>query len=264
MQAEETGRRLQIRIVPTFGGATAAREHAHLRAEVACAGHRERALLEWGDRARAAAVAEYVKHEYRVQYMETDFPHLALVEEAGITYFFEFDDASESTSGGTKKTKLVLTDTPGNGPSRGAPLPFVEGHTTEGRKDFVTKVRVTTHVRSGHFAVRDFDFRLKPDYKLFQEHKDGIDRELKPTLSVPARLLLGRVRARAAGGRHRASTSRTKTTAKGAPAWLSRQSARVAGSSASRPTRSISRPARRSWSSCTRAKTWRRSCSSRA
>ncbi|MBL8739810.1 MAG: type VI secretion system tip protein VgrG, partial [Myxococcales bacterium] len=172
VQAEDTAlSTYAIRIVPTFWRATL-RENMRIFELKTLPDIVKEVLLEWEIEPEMRLSAEYVKHEYRVQYMETDFAFISrLLEEAGITYFFEFQE---------QKTKMVLTDTPGNGPSRaGGPLPFVEGHTTEGRRDFVTKVKVTTHVRSGHFAIRDFDFRLKPDYKLFQEHKDGIDRELK-------------------------------------------------------------------------------------
>ncbi len=128
-------------------------------------------LAEWQIEATLRLSATYVKHEYRIQYMETDFAFISrLLEEAGITYYFEFEET---------KTKLVLTDDVGGGPARdGGPLPFVEGHTHEGRKDFVTKVRVLTDVRAGHTSLRDFDFRLKPDYQLVKEHKLGVDREL--------------------------------------------------------------------------------------
>jgi type VI secretion system secreted protein VgrG len=170
IQAEQTGlSTYAVRIVPTLWR-LGLRSNCRIFERMALPDIVEAILAEWQIEPERRLTQQYVKHEYRVQYMETDFAFVSrLLEEAGITYFFELE--------GTK-TKLVLTDDVGKGPARdGGPLPFVEGHTHEGRRDFATKVRATTHVRAGHVSIRDFDFRLRPDYQLLQEHKDGIDRE---------------------------------------------------------------------------------------
>lgn len=172
IQAEETGLSTYlIRIAPTFFR-TQLRVNARIFERVTLPDIVKTVLAEWEIEPELRLSAQYVKHEYRVQYNETDFAFVSrILEEAGITYFFEFQES---------QTKMVLTDNPGNGPSRaGGPLPFVEGHTFEGRQDFVTKVKLTSRVRTGQYTIRDFDFRLKPDYKLIQDHKDGIERELK-------------------------------------------------------------------------------------
>lgn len=171
VQAEETGLSTYlVRIVPVLWR-TQLRVNCRIFERATLPEIVQQVLGEWQIDSVLRLTGEYVKHEYRVQYMETDFAFISrLLEEAGITYLFEFDE---------KKTHLVLTDNVGGGAEReGGPLPYVEGHTHEGRKDFATQARVTTHVRTGHVSIRDFDFRLRPDYQLVQEHKDGVDKEL--------------------------------------------------------------------------------------
>ncbi len=106
----------------------------------------------------------YPRLELRAQYGESDHAFLCrLLEEAGISYFFE--DHVE------KGSLLRLDDHPHNGDHRaGGPLPFVEspGQAQAAELDFLTQVRVGHEVSPGRFTVRDFDFR-NPAYPLFAE-----------------------------------------------------------------------------------------------
>jgi type VI secretion system secreted protein VgrG len=131
-------------------------------------------LKEWEIEPDSRLTEVYIKHEYRLQYMETDFAFISrTLEEAGITYFYEFQPGDEETP---PKTKLVLSDAPGKAPPREAPIDYVDIETLEGTKEHIASVKLTTEIRPGHAATTDWDFR-KPDYKLLQEHKDGIGKE---------------------------------------------------------------------------------------
>ncbi|MBK6517343.1 MAG: type VI secretion system tip protein VgrG [Polyangiaceae bacterium] len=178
LQGEETGLSTYlIRIVPGLWRTTL-RTNCRIFQRQTLPDIVKAVLLEWEIEPELRLTESYVKHEYRVQYLETDFAFISrLLEEAGITYFFEFDGGDGSAPA---KTKLVLSDAPHKGPLRpGDAIPYVDNHTHEGRREFITKVRFSTAVRPGHWTTRDFDFRLRPDYQLLQEHKEGVDRELK-------------------------------------------------------------------------------------
>jgi type VI secretion system secreted protein VgrG len=171
VQAEETGlSTYRLRVVPLLWR-TRLRTNCRVFERQKIPDIVQKVLSEWQIVPVLRLKEDYVKHEYRVQYDETDFAFVSrLLEEAGISYYFEFSES---------KTELVLSDDVGNGPARdGGPLPYKEGHTHEGRKDFATKAKVATHVRPGLFSLRDHDFRLKPDYPLVQEHKHGIGLEV--------------------------------------------------------------------------------------
>jgi type VI secretion system secreted protein VgrG len=105
--------------------------------------------------------AMHPKLEYRVQYGETDFAFVSrLLEAAGISYFFSFEQDGES--------HLLLTDKPhGADPRPGGPVSFVESPGMNAAKDFVTKVRTAREVRPGAVTLRDFDFRGRLTYPLF-------------------------------------------------------------------------------------------------
>ncbi len=119
-------------------------------------------LAEWQIEPELRLSAQYLEHEYRVQYGETDFAFISrLLEEAGITYFF--------THGGPQ-TKLVLSDEPTTGEAR-APLPFVDNPSQSAEREFISKVKLVQRVKPGRMTVRDFDFRNRLDYQLFAEAK---------------------------------------------------------------------------------------------
>ena len=117
-------------------------------------------LTEWQIEPELRLSAQYLKHEYRVQYGETDFAFInRLLEEAGIAYFF--------THSGPQ-TVLVLSDEPTTGEAR-APLRFVDNPNHAAELEFVTKVKLAQRVKPGRFTVRDFDFRNRLDHQLFAE-----------------------------------------------------------------------------------------------
>lgn len=175
LQAEETGlSTYALRILPSLWRTTL-RTNIRIFQRLSVPDLVKKLLLEWDIEPELRLTGTYPKHEYRVQYMETDFVFISrMLEEAGITYFFEFGTVED----GPSKAKLILSDAPQSADASIGPLPFVEGMTSEGRRDFITKVRLSTEVRPGAFTMRDHDFRLKTDYQLIQQHKVGIDREL--------------------------------------------------------------------------------------
>lgn len=105
---------------------------------------------------------EHPKHEYRVQYGETDFAFVnRLLEEAGIAYYFKGELA------GTKgKSKLVISDGPTHGGSIGK-INYYEAP-NEGQLSglYMTDVRLIHGVRPGKVTYRDFTKR-KPSLDLF-------------------------------------------------------------------------------------------------
>jgi type VI secretion system secreted protein VgrG len=118
--------------------------------------------------------AAYPKHEYRVQYAESDLAFVSrLLEEAGITYRFE---------GHGKESELVLSDAPHRRePRAGGPIPFHDQPSPEARHPFVTRVTAAREIRPGAFAIRDFDFRRRTDYELVGKGKPaaGVEGKLE-------------------------------------------------------------------------------------
>jgi type VI secretion system secreted protein VgrG len=103
---------------------------------------------------------QYPKHEYRVQYGESDFTFVSrLLEEAGIAYTFD-EEASSA---------LVFSDAlHQNKPRGGAPVPYEHNPTQAAEREFVSDIELVHEVRPGAFTIRDYDFR-KPAYPLFGE-----------------------------------------------------------------------------------------------
>jgi type VI secretion system secreted protein VgrG len=100
------------------------------------------------------------KHEYRVQYGESDFLFLSrLLEEAGIAY--TFDDDGKST--------LAFADALHQNQRRGGP-PIVYEHnpTQAAEREYVSRVEIVRSVRPGALTIRDYDHR-KPAFPLFAE-----------------------------------------------------------------------------------------------
>ena len=118
-------------------------------------------LTEWHIEPQLELTTEYQKHDYVVQYGESDLAFITrLLERAGITYYFDFEDAAD--------TKLVLSDAPHLGPTRaGPPIHYADKPQEVAQAEFVTRVRVSYSVRPGLHTIRDFDFRKQPDYPLF-------------------------------------------------------------------------------------------------
>jgi type VI secretion system secreted protein VgrG len=119
-------------------------------------------LDEWGiEHELEIDATAHVRHEYVVQYGETDFAFVSrLLEEAGISYRFAFDDK--------KGTHPVFADKPHRRePRAGTPLLFVDHPPPGVTREIVTKLRISRELRPGNVALRDFEFRGRLDYPLF-------------------------------------------------------------------------------------------------
>ncbi|TKD04490.1 type VI secretion system Vgr family protein [Polyangium fumosum] len=123
----------------------------------------DKILDEWGiKRAWKIDRGKYPKHEFRVQYGETEFTFISrLLEEAGIAYTFPDVDDSGSL--------LTLSDAlHTNAPRPGAPVPYEHNPTMEAEREFISRISLVREVRPGALVIRDYDFR-RPDYKLIGE-----------------------------------------------------------------------------------------------
>ncbi len=123
-------------------------------------------LAEWQIVPLMQLRAEYLPHEYCVQYAETDFAFVSrLLEDAGISFSF----SHEATTGkGEDITKLVLDDSPHLAKPRTGKLTYA-GHQTPrfgGDEDFCATVTVTQRMKPGKTTLRDFDFRRMPNVPL--------------------------------------------------------------------------------------------------
>ncbi|MBI4700706.1 MAG: type VI secretion system tip protein VgrG [Deltaproteobacteria bacterium] len=110
--------------------------------------------------------AFYKKHDYVVQYAESDFAFICrLLEWAGISFYFAFE--------GTKEPDLVLTDDPTKGPARpGEPIPAFDEPPLHVPPEFLRRVRLGYTVQPGRVMLRDYEFRRQYDTKLFAASKE--------------------------------------------------------------------------------------------
>jgi type VI secretion system secreted protein VgrG len=105
--------------------------------------------------------SSYPRHEYRVQYGETDFAFVSrLLEEAGISYAFAYD--------ATNGSMPVFEDHPeASDPRSGGPLPYVDEPNPMAHLPYLTEVGVRREIRPGAFTVREFDYQGRPLYPMF-------------------------------------------------------------------------------------------------
>ena len=146
-------------------------------------------LAEWG----IAVVfrldeARFPRHEYRVQFGESDFAFVCrLLEEEGISYLLEQVDPSGNEKDEDEPPEeqelpsmhLVLTELPAQTGHRfEAPIPY-KGNTEELHGDipWITKVRIGRSVRPGRFTVGSYDYRSSPELRLLSEARAGYELE---------------------------------------------------------------------------------------
>ena len=167
-QVETTGlSTYHLRIVPRLWLLTQRRNHRtfqHLSIpEIA-----DRLLAEWRvEPLWRIERAAHPKLELRTQYGESDFAFLSrLLEEAGITFYFEEQD--------DKLTRLVLHDRPHVGePRADGPVPFVDNPNQAPDRAYVTRLRLAHDVQPGRIAIRDVDFRRRPEFPLLAQASAG-------------------------------------------------------------------------------------------
>ncbi len=120
----------------------------------------DKILDEWKvKRAWKVDRGQYQKHEFKVQYGESELAFISrLLEEAGIAY--TFPDVSDNDS------ILTFSDALHMNPVRpGPPVPYEENPTQEAERDFVSEIQLLHEVRPGALRIRDYDFR-RPKYEL--------------------------------------------------------------------------------------------------
>lgn len=122
------------------------------------------------------------KHEYRVQFGESDFDFVSrMLEEDGLSYFFEQVDprgAEKDDERELPSMQMVITEAPGaTGRRLEAPVRYL-GHQAETSKQpHVRSVRFGRSVRPGRFTVRGYDYRSSPDLRLQAENLSPVERE---------------------------------------------------------------------------------------
>ena len=120
-------------------------------------------LNEWGvEHTWRIDRGKYPRHEYKVQYAESDLGFISrLLEAAGIAY--TFPDA------GDQSPVLTFDDAlPHGTPRAGAPVPYEQNPTQAAERELISRVHLTRDVRPGALTLRDYDFR-KPSYNLLGE-----------------------------------------------------------------------------------------------
>jgi len=110
--------------------------------------------------------AAFARHEYRVQYGETDLAFLSrLLEEAGIAYLFEDPDAPKDEKD-EPWSRLVLAEDATRREPRTASLDYWNASELPNDREAVSRVHAAREVRAGRTTIRDFDFRARPRHKL--------------------------------------------------------------------------------------------------
>jgi len=117
---------------------------------------------------RLALSGSYPPREYCLQYRETDLAFVQrLLEEEGISYFFEHADGSHT---------LVLADAPGafSDLAGGATLPFRPPHPSgdEAEEEHVTAIARADRAQVAKVTLRDFDF-TRPALDLTASASEG-------------------------------------------------------------------------------------------
>jgi type VI secretion system secreted protein VgrG len=110
--------------------------------------------------------AAFPRHEYRVQYGETDLAFFSrLLEEAGIAYLFDDPESADGTGAGPW-SQIVLCEDASRREPRAASLEYWNTKDLPNDREAVSRVRASREVRAGRATIRDFDHRQRPAHKL--------------------------------------------------------------------------------------------------
>ena len=147
-----------FRIVPQLWRTTQRRNHRIFQ-RLSLPDIVEAVLEEWGQKATwklTKSVAAYPKHDYVVQYGETDFAFISrLLERAGITFLFSFS--------GTDEPDLVFSDDTSKGKQRKATLPAFDEPPSSPPAEYAERIRTRRVVQPGKVLLRDYEFRRSYD-----------------------------------------------------------------------------------------------------
>lgn len=110
--------------------------------------------------------AAFPRHEYRVQYGETDLAFLSrLLEEAGIAYLFDDPAEVQGAPSGPWSALILAEDASRREPRAGA-LEFWNTKDLPNDREVVGQVRASREARAGRATLRDHDWRQRPKNKL--------------------------------------------------------------------------------------------------
>jgi Rhs element Vgr protein len=145
-------------------------------------------LAEWGiDVVFRLDEARFPRHEYRVQYGESDFAFVSrLLEDEGIVYLLEQVDPDGKEKDETEppeeealpSMQLVLTEAAAQTAKRfDVPFPYIGQTDDISDAPYITKVRVGRSVRAGRFTLGSYDYRSSAELRLLSEAKAGHELE---------------------------------------------------------------------------------------
>ena len=102
----------------------------------------------------------YPKHEYKLQYEETDLDFITrILEDAGISFYF-WDDPATASQEPPPVRRYAGEERPPGGQSD--PLHRQSERVEGGVEEYVTEVLLQGDVRPGKVTYRDHDFRRRP------------------------------------------------------------------------------------------------------
>jgi type VI secretion system secreted protein VgrG len=172
IELSETGRSTYfLRVVPSLWLLTQRRNHRIFQHQTVRDIVRK-VLSEYRVQVAFELIDDPPPLEYRVQYGESDFAFVSrLLEEAGISYYFERHVAGEKTEGGggsfSLNTRMVCCDNPDFNMTMGE-IPYrPEPNESHRKTAFVTKVSMGHRTRPGKFTFHDYNFR-NPNTPLLQ------------------------------------------------------------------------------------------------